>query len=65
MKQYASINCPYTILHKPFILYNGYKLKLLMPVYQPDNFNKVDVLIFLNIWKSGYLPFPCPKSHEK
>ena len=29
--------------------YNGYKLKLLMQVYQLDNFNKVDVLIFLNI----------------
>ena len=45
--------------------YNGYKLKLLMQVYQLDNFNKVDVLIFLNIWKLGYLPFPCPKLHEK
>ena len=45
--------------------YNGYKLKLLMQVYQLDNFNKIDVLIFLNIWKSGYLPFLCPKLHEK
>ena len=45
--------------------YNGYKLKLLMQVYQLDNFNKVDALIFLNIWKLGYLPFPCPKLHEK